>query len=250
MPDKFFSLFNNFFSHQVINKAHGLITKILTIIFGFAAVCFFSGAITFLILGIIAFRPFLALSVFFTVPAVILIIISYKFANKNYSNSHIKDVKECHRILKNVKNQLKSGHVGKNEAGHIYKTMNAELKNVKILSDKISRAIKNMKSPDYDVVILTKRIKDLKEKEPVDESLINRLNEQKENVLHVEEKIRKTKEQIANLRLFFNSIYTKLTLISTKTDRNSFDDVETEIQKMLNFKLNVSKFEDDLKIKI
>jgi DNA repair exonuclease SbcCD ATPase subunit len=251
MSDKFFSILNNFLPKHTINKASGLIAKILSVITGIAAFCFFSGAATFLILGILAFKPLLAFSIFFAVPAVILTIISYKLTGKyiNFSNTQHKDLKECVKILKDVKNFLKSGNVEKKEADHIYRTMHDELKNVKLLSGKIDEAIKNMSSQDYDVVKLAKRINDLKGKEPIDESLIKRLYEQKENVLLVEEKIKKIREQISNVRLFFNSIYTKLTLISTVDNKDSFDAVETEIQKMLNFKLNVSKFSEELKIK-
>ena len=76
-------------------------------------------------------------------------------------------------------------------------------------------------------------------------AILEKLEEQKGNIIKLKERQASLSGQISLLKSNFNSVYTKITLLDT-TDKVGFDEIETEIHKILDFKLKVSNYEEQL----
>jgi hypothetical protein len=244
------SFVNNIINENTIKKAGSIISNIVSGIIAGIAIIFLIGAASLVVAGLTTGIPF------FYFPAVFLGLIgilagigAYKVKSglfiKDMSKDHYKDYKACEDILKRVKSQLSNEDIDKNEYSHICDTMKKELKEARIIINKIDNINATLKSPDCDTSKIIKKINEEKSNSPSDEKLINTLENHIENINKLKAHEKKLREEISNLRFNFNSVYTKLTLIGTQS-KTKFTDIETDIQKILDFKLEVNKYEEEL----
>jgi|GEM_PF-3384275 len=247
--DPITKIVDSIISDKTIKKAGIFITNVVSIMLSFISALFFASSALFVILGLTTSFPlFFGLSIFLVIPAIFILVVSINLKKgnlKNYSKKHFKEIKDCENILQRVKDHLKNEKISRNEYKHIYGSMKKELKNAKDVAKKIDVIIKALRSPDYSINAIESRIKEEENKDPKNEAIIKTLKEQVKNIKKLEERVKDLQDHISNLKLNFNSIFTKVTLLGTES-KVGIDDVETEIQKILNFKMNVAKFEEEL----
>ncbi len=238
----------NTVSGRILKKASGFLSKVISRILGFSSAVLFICSLAFLIGGFTSFKIFFPISVLFIIPAIFFAFFAYKINREayGYSKQHYVDIKSCQNILQKIKDQYgNEKKISKEEFNHIFDSMKKELKNARVTTKKIDSIISVMKTPDFDLLRIDKKISEEKIKVDPDENRIKTLMEQKENIKVIEKRVKNLQDEISNLRLNFNSIFTKLTLINTRSKTN-YDEIETDIQKILDFKLHVSKYEEEL----
>ncbi len=245
-----FAFVENIINEKTIKKAGNIITNIVAGILAFVSVLFIISAGVFITAALTTGLPFFYVpSVFLGITGIIIGIGSYRTKKgiliKNRSRDHYRDYRSCEDILKSVKFQMKTDRISREEYHHIFDTMKKELAEAKIIVTKIDNIGKTLKSPDCNVAVIDGRIREEKSKDPANENLVKTLENHRENVIKLENHEKKLRDQISNLKFNFNSVFTKLTLLDTQS-RPKFDDIETDLQKILDFKLEVSRYEDEL----
>jgi hypothetical protein len=225
------------------------IKKILAGVFGFFSFAFICFSVLFYLVKIPGVgTPFIGVGIFFSCLAIAMFILSIFMlktsSGTGISKLHYSEIHESERLLQKIKIQLDSQNI-KNEFVNIYNTLSNELENAKKIAVKIDDIQKTLKAPEWDINEVVIKIDTENRKQNPNQGILVKLNEQKENISKLKQRQEELSNQITLLKTNFNSIYTKITLLDT-TDRVSFDQIETEIQKMLDFKLKVSKYEEEL----
>jgi hypothetical protein len=237
------------YAKKVKKTVVSTIKKIFAGIFGFFTFVFAGFSVLFYLIKIpgIGF----GLGVFFTVLSAcmlalaIILLISIKGSS---SKTHYSDINDCEKLLQKIKIQIDSQNV-KDDFLNIYNTLFNELQNAKLIAKKIDDIQKTLKTPEWDVNEVMLKIEIESKKPNSNPAILEKLAEQKENISKLKKRQDDLSNEITLLKANFNSIYTKITLLDT-TDKVSFDQIETDIQKMLDFKLKVSKYEEELDKKI
>ena len=160
------------------------------------------------------------------------------------NNDHISDMKSAERILNKTKEYAKKGSL-KEELKGIYSKMQSEYENAKKISLKINEINKMLSEPDWDLDKIKKSIQQEKNKNPQDPKRLERMYEMLGHVQQLYERKSRMCNQISDLNISFQTIYTKLTLLDIQEEGN-FDEIESEIQRILDFQLKVDKYEDKL----
>ena len=214
----------------------------LTIAFtGISAMLFFMNIPISTAVGI--FFGFLAFA-FFVIDAAIFI--SLKGSDGGEYYNYRKEIVSCEKILNNLKKFVNS-QKNKEEYLSIYNQLSESLENAKLLSKKIDGIRTNLKTKEWNINFVDEQINNERQKSKPDTRIIEKLNEQKSNINQLIERENLLVGKLSLLNTNFSSIYTKITLLSTSDDEKSgFDEIETEIQKNLDFKLKVSKYENEL----
>ncbi|HQJ07220.1 MAG TPA: hypothetical protein PLI57_12685, partial [Spirochaetota bacterium] len=75
--------------------------------------------------------------------------------------------------------------------------------------------------------------------------LVKSLSDQLENIKKIKETDKILRNQLTKIKLNLNSIYSKILVIDIN-DKTNFDRIESDIQKILDRKIMVSKFEKEL----
>jgi hypothetical protein len=222
------------------------VKKIFAGIFGFLAFAFTGFAALFFLVKIPYVGTLIGVGVFFICLAVAMVILTAAMLRSGGSISkvHSADIAECEKLLKKIKFQIDNQKL-KNEFSDIFATLSKELVNAKKIAFKINSIQKTLRLPEWDLNEVTIKINSETKKANANQTLLQKLNEQKENILKLKNRQTELTDQITMLKANFNSIYTKITLLDT-TDKVGFDEIETEIHKILDFKLKVSNFEDEL----
>lgn len=225
------------FLNRKKNKLMDIIKNIVWIVLGIYA--FGSFALSLIFFSI----KWLPIGIFFLIPSGILLFIVFFIINildsskKNYVNKELQENKE---LLEQIKKFINENNKFKNEFSSMLKDLNEGLKDAKKIADKICSIEKTLRKKDWDSDYIEKKLKSAKT-----EIEKKRLTEQKDNINKLIELQNKLIEQLLNIKHTFNSVYTKLTLLDT-SNRIEFDSVETEIKKILDFKLKVVKYEEEL----
>jgi predicted RNase H-like nuclease (RuvC/YqgF family) len=165
------------------------------------------------------------------------------FNERKTRKKYYSDIKNCEIILSKIKNTVKKNNIS--ELKDIYKQLQDELKNGKKIAKKIDSINESLREPDWNLDKLNQRIKKEESTDPVNLERLEKLKEMKEQILRLKNRRLQFINQISDLALSFQTIYTKMALLDSE-DFNSFDQIETEIQKILDFKLKVSEFEEEL----
>jgi hypothetical protein len=163
---------------------------------------------------------------------------------KNYKNTHLTDLKSAERILHKIKEYLKKEKL-KDELKSIYSKMLKEYENAKKISIKITEINNILNDEDWNLNKINKNIEDEKNKITQDPKRLDRMYEMRSHVQQLIERKERLANQISDLNMSFQTIYTKITLLDIQSE-NSFDEIETEIQRILDFKLKVDHYEDKL----
>jgi hypothetical protein len=221
--------------------------KVLAGLFGFFSVGFGGLTALFTVLGFTAHPGFLAGTAFFGIVTaffVILVIAMLRTGTPTAGKSHYEDIATCETLLKRIDDVLDNQQI-KSEFGHIHSKLKKELKNARPVAKKIDGIVKTMQASEWNMDAVTARLNAEKDKIIPNEAMVAKLEDQLSNIGILKNREQKMRDELAMLRQDFNSIYTKLTLLDT-TERVAFDAIETEIQKILDRKLRVQKFEDQL----
>lgn len=222
----------------------GIFTFLTITLSGLAAMFFFMNFPLSTAIGI--FFGFLALAFLI---ADVSILVSLSGSSEDDYN-YRKEIISCEKTLVNLKRFINS-QPNKDEYINIYNSLNQSLENAKLSSKKIDNIRTTLKNKDWNIDYIEKQISNEFLKSNKDKNLIDKLNEQKENINKLKEREEQLITKLALLKTNFNSIYTKITLLSTSDgEKNSFDEIETEIQKNLDFKLKVSQYEEELGRKV
>ncbi|OHD11686.1 MAG: hypothetical protein A2086_11895 [Spirochaetes bacterium GWD1_27_9] len=226
---------------SVTRKVFGGISLFLTFLFAGLSALFFvvDFPVVHNIIGLGIFFAFIGAGF------LVLSILLFKGSGNLEGKAHHADVKTCKELLKKIRIYLKSENINI-EFSDTYIRLKEQLENSKILAKRIDNILKITKSKDWDTEEIINRISYESKKTEVDRDLIKKLTEQKENIIKIKEKENNLRKQLSNLKTNFNSIYTKLTVLDT-TNQVDVDKIEEEIQKTLDFKLKVSKYEEELK---
>ncbi len=220
------------------------IFSFLTIVFTGVSVMLFLTNIPIISSAISIFFGFLAFA-FLVLDASLLISLSGAANGKDFYN-YRKEILSCEKILSSIK-KIANSKKDKGEYLLIYNQLSESLENAKSLSKKIDSIRSNLKLRDWDINYVEEQILLEKQKPNSDARIIERLEEQKNNIEKLIQKENQLTSKLALLKTNFSSIYTKITLLSASDDeKTGFDEIETEIQKNLDFKLKVSKYEDEL----
>jgi DNA repair ATPase RecN len=139
---------------------------------------------------------------------------------------------------------MKKGNL-KEELKGIYSKMLSEYENAKKISVKINEINKMLSDPDWDLDKIQKNIQREKDKIPQDPKRLERMYEMHSHIQQLHEKKSRLCNQISDLNISFQTIYTKLTLLDIQEESN-FDEIETEIRRILDFKLKVDQYEEKL----
>lgn len=164
------------------------------------------------------------------------------FSSKHYVR---KEIKECENLFEQIKKYINSNDKLKSEFKNIIKELNDGLKQAKELANKIYNIDNTLRKKDWDISSITNKINKEQSKIDKDQMTINRLLEHKNNIEKLTNLQNSLINQLSGIKHTFNSVYAKITLLDTSS-KASFDSVETEIQKILDFKLKVAKYEEEL----
>lgn len=188
----------------------------------------------------------LPVSVFFFCHAGLFLFLTLMMIKKMSYGSNLfqKDVKECEDIYNKICALIKSSKL-KTEFGYLSKQLKEDIKDAKNISRKLDRLDRVLSKTDWDITTIDRNIALEERKDIPDVYLIKNLVNQKENVVKMHETEKKLVDMLNKIKQNLNSIYTKLTIVDTQ-DKIKMDEIETDIQKILDRKLMVSKFEEEL----
>jgi len=164
------------------------------------------------------------------------------FSKRHYVS---KEIKECENLLNEIKGYINNNESLKNEFKTIIKDLNDGLKQAKDIASKIYNIEKTLQKKDWNILLIEKKIKQEETKPNKNEIDIKKLIEQKDNIKKLTDLQNNLISQLSSIKHTFNSVYTKLTLLDT-SKKADFDSVETEIKKVLDFKLKVTEYEKEL----
>ena len=219
----------------------GVFTFFTIAISGISLMLFFSGHPVGFAVGI--FFGFLALA--FLVSA-IAIYMSLKESGNESTTNYRKEINSCQKVLDNLK-KFMNNQTNRNEYLPIYNSLLESLNNAKLLSKKIDSIRDTMKGREWNINYINEQISNERTKPNSDMRVVSQLEEQRVNIEKLKERERELLNKLSLLKTNFNSIYTKITLLATSdTGRASFDEIETEIKKNLDFELKVSQYEKEL----
>jgi hypothetical protein len=159
-------------------------------------------------------------------------------------NKHLNDLKSAEKILNNIRENFKKGKM-KDELKNIYSKMQSEFENAKRISKKIDEINNILNDPDWDLNRIQVNINNEKNSINQDPKRLERMYEMQVQIRQLHERKTRLCNQISDLNIGFQTIYTKLTLLDIQ-EKNNFDEIETDIQRILDFKLKVEQNEDRL----
>ncbi len=165
-------------------------------------------------------------------------------AVKTVKYKHHDDLKSFTDVLNKIKEFIEKNPKN-SELKHIYQSLQKEMDHAGEISERLDMINKTLDDPYWDMTGINERIKNEENKSPVDHGRLDRLNEMKEHVIKLKEKKEKLEGSIGDLALSFQTIFTKMTLVDNY-DRASFDEIETEIKKILDHQIKVSEYEEKL----
>ncbi|HOV13290.1 MAG TPA: hypothetical protein PK771_03310 [Spirochaetota bacterium] len=193
-----------------------------------------------------------AVGIFFAFLAAAFLIIDFaifmslKGSDDGGNYNYRKEIGACEKILNNLKKFINT-QKNRDEYMVIYNQLVESLENAKLLSVKIDNIRTTLKGKDWNIQSINEQISNERTKSNPDTKLVTQLEEQRNNIGKLVEREQQLLNKLSLLKSNFSSIYTKITLLSTSDDEKSgFDEIETEIQKNLDFKLKVSKYEEEL----
>ncbi|HQB60790.1 MAG TPA: hypothetical protein PK899_03920, partial [Spirochaetota bacterium] len=158
--------------------------------------------------------------------------------------SHNKELKACREIHDKIVAYLKGSKI-QNELQSYRSTIKDELDNAKTVAAKIDDVAKTLKRKEWDEDIVKERLSDEEKKSSPDVYLVKSLSDQLENIKKIKETDKILRNQLTKIKLNLNSIYSKILVIDIN-DKTNFDRIESDIQKILDRKIMVSKFEKEL----
>lgn len=249
MPDHTKFIIDKLLKKKVIRPVKIFISRVFSGLFTFFAISFYATAAFFLLAGISGHQILLSIgasllifAIFFTYMAVQI----QESIKPKYSIQHHKDIRACRDILEKVEGHIKNNRIGPLERKNIYRTMKKELRNAGKIAKKIDEILKHASRLTQELTSVSHETSATDHaQDKNDDYLVEKIASQKNDIDRLNERAQHLKEQIAKLRLNFNSIYTKLTLLDTE-DTDNYDKIETEIQKILDFKLQTAQFEKEL----
>lgn len=167
-----------------------------------------------------------------------------KVKDFNKDKKYYEDLKACEDILKKIKNYSNDKNINI-YLKKTYSILQEEFEKAKKISEKIDLIDDILTSPYWNIDKINQRIQKESENNPNDTTRLAKLNEMKEHILKLKEKETKLNNHISDLSLNFHTIFTKITLLDNE-EKVNFDEIETEIQKILDYKLKVSEYEEKL----
>ncbi|HOJ64209.1 MAG TPA: hypothetical protein PLE45_07285 [Spirochaetota bacterium] len=233
----------NFFDKSK-SKVINVVKKIVAGILGLGVI----GSIVLALIFLALIKIFPIMSIYFIVQAGIFLLLSFLVLKiPDFSRKHYvaKEIKECENLFNEIKKYINDNDKIKAEFKGIIKDLNEGIKQAKDLANRIYSIENTLAKKDWDISYITNKIKKEESKSDKDEMILKRLMEQKDNINKLTNLQNNFINQLSGIKHTFNSVYTKLTLIDT-SNRADFDSVETEIQKILDFKLKVAKYEEEL----
>jgi|GEM_PF-3683721 len=162
----------------------------------------------------------------------------------NKDNNHYMLIKSCEEILLKIKNLIKKQKLNI-DLKKIYTGLNKELNSVKGLLKKIDFINDTLEDPFWDTNKINERIEAEKLKEPHNTKRIDKLIDMIKHIEKLKERRTRYLNRITDLEINFKTIYTKITLLDNE-DYKTSDEIETEIQKILDFQLKVNEYEEKL----
>ena len=159
------------------------------------------------------------------------------------AKDYLEDVKANDELFEKIKNYLNKKKLSAELAGFEEK-LEAEISNSKKTVDKIAVIDEALKNMNWDIERIDQKIQEEKNSGN-DGKRLNKLYETRQNILQLKERKEKLINQITDISLSFQAIYTKLTLLDLE-QHPAFDEIETEIQKILDRKLRVSQYQEKL----
>ena len=169
---------------------------------------------------------------------------NYTRQSVKMKSDHIKDLKSAEKILSKVKNYIKKGNLKQDMKG-IYLKMQSEYDRAKKTVSKINEINDMLNDPDWNPDRIEKNIRKEENNINQDPKRIERMREMLNHIKQLMERKSRLINQISDLNISFQTIYTKLTLLNIQ-EENNFDEIETEIQRILDFQLKVDEYEDKL----
>lgn len=230
------------------------IRKVFIGIFGVLSGINFFLAVLFILLLFVSkvFLPFLPIGIitlgvsvaFFTFSMLLRKAGKY---NRRFSKQHFYDIKICEDIslkLKKTINESKNKH----EFKFIIKELSDNLKVAKSIFRKIERIDKIMrKSPEWDLNIIKENLKQASSSNPQNTFLIDQLTLQIKNAEKLNTQEEELRKELSNVKTDFNTIFAKyMDLSNSEEEKQKYDEVGTEIQKILDRKAKVKQFEKQL----